>query len=772
MSFTQEIKNYIYFLINFDNQNSFGSLLVFFQYNCCYIIQFLKNWCIIFFDFHWFSDFVYLSISLPKWNASLIKDFFLFQSPQNFVYDYNYIQNNTSNLFFIGLGNSLFYWIPHSSVHFLILRRFLVEGLPAGIMAVLGSLMAHIFVISITLFGFGTFFYPWLDFEVGIYLFGICFVFILMYNLVHTPLKRSRFQNKKKLLIIFCVHFVFILCENYGIFPYLSSLTLHEGVDSLQSQNWTILNNFIYICGFVSGSIFFILSFGILISHLSQFLSNSFSKSYSHWIQTLNFTFLTLILANILASFPFYSLDYLVLSSMGFYSEDLRNQISVFKTDIPDIPKGRLGEYSAHSSIDTDIALYNRARYSTGHEIELTFEDLNFQGEYIWRTRSDRLASGSVGIINPFMAKFLPKQTQIQKKEEQANKDKDLKNTHLLLLQNSTNFENLLTRFCTDYNAEVLESSILEYPIERESFSAFSELVKYGFDSFASLEDYESDEFEEELGKKIKQRYYKNNIYKILLNLDISNFIQRQPSMFSMTQKEENALFNKKLILNNYYNSLRSYSYLPYSNIFKILFNNTKSYANRVYNQQYKGTLKILRRLFLIDFGSFSSNLSLLKYDQLLYKENPFKNIVWHEEIEPKLSKRKLKALREYQSTPFYIGWDQTKRQLLITNRFVNSEKLFHLKNNFSNLDASLNFISWPVQKIQFLQNDQASFLFYQFAQTQNDLQKDLFSYREQGELDTQLIYDTLPTILQRVDLRNKDKSKIQLKTTRGGLIW
>nr|YP_009519307.1 hypothetical protein Ycf1 [Codium arabicum]AYC65189.1 hypothetical protein Ycf1 [Codium arabicum] len=767
MCLTQEFKNYIYFLLHFENNITFSSFFMFLKFNCCYIIQMVQNWLIYIFQFQWFSDFIYLFISLPTWNMSLINDFFVFQSPTNLVYDYVYTPNNNSNLFILGLGNSFFYWIPHSSVHFLILRRFLVEGLPAGLSACFGSLFAQILFTFMSLFGIHCVLNTWIHFEISLYLFSICFLFIVTYKIVHTPIKRSRFYQTKQLFLIFCINFSLIFFENYGIFPYISSLTFNESTSFLQFQNSTNIQIYIYIIGFFIGSLIWIGLFGYSIAFLSQFLATYFAKSYSHWIQMLNFTFLTLILANLLASVPFYSLDYLFLSSLGFYSEDLRTQNTLLKTNIADIPKGRLGEYSAHSSIDTDIALYNRGRYSTGNEVELTFEDLNFQGEYIWRTRSDRLASGSVGIINPFMSKFLPKQIQNQSKENQLNLESELSKTKNLL--DSTQFEQLLTRFFNDYNAEVFDSYLIDSSMDQDSFSAFSELSKYGFDSFASLEDFESDEFEEELGKKIKQKYYKNDIYKILLKLDISYFLKRQPSTYKLTQKEENTLFNKKLILMNYYNSLRSYSYLPYCPIFKILFNNAKSYANRVYNQQYKGTLKIVRRLFLIDFSSVSPNSSILKYDQLLYKEKKYLNLFWHEELKPKKNKLKRKSIYDYQSIPFYIGWDQTKRKLMITNRFINIQNSFPIKKTFN---SGLNFVAWPIQRRNFLEHNKYSYLFYQFDQTQNELQKDLFSYHEQGDLDTQIIYDTLPTLIQRVDLRNKDKSTIQLKPIRAGLSW
>ena len=76
---------------------------------------------------------------------------------------------------------------------------------------------------------------------------------------------------------------------------------------------------------------------------------------------------------------------------------------------------------------------------------------------------------------------------------------------------------------------------------------------------------------------KIKQKYYSNQLYKSLLTLDIDLFLNRQPDKFKLNNSSELDLFTKRRILTSYYDSLRDYTKLPYSNNFENFFNGSKS---------------------------------------------------------------------------------------------------------------------------------------------------------------------------------------------------
>lgn len=772
MSLAQEIKNYLHFLQNFVEQpNDLPSLILYLKYNLIYILNLLKDTLFFIFSFGWVHDFVELPSLLPVYNNSILREIYTTQNPSQFLLDYKPeftpIVSSWNTLFFHAFFTSFYYWFPNSIIQFLILRRLIVEGIPAGLFAALGTLTAQILFIITLLFGFRASLFPWLTLEPWNYAIGLIFICILIYNLSHSSLKRRRFSHYLALSQIFFINFTLVAFENYGLFPYFDSFSLVDNLNFLSLVQ--LQQKFIYIFAFSISSCFWITLFGYIFLSISQFIVNKVTKSYSNWIQKVNFGCLTLILSYCIASIPYYGLDYIFLSPFGLYSEE--QSPFTLQTNKKDVPKGRLGEYSAHSSIDTDVTPYDRGRYSTGSEIELTFEDLNFQGEYIWRARTDRLASGSAGIVNKFMSKFLPKSN---KDLPPVSKSLERITTEPIQMQsiytNNSIFENLFNRFLSDYTAEVKDITLPDSPLEYEQFSAFSELVKYGFDSFASLEDIESDEFEEELGKKIKYKYYNNPIYKFIVRLDMTHFLKRQPKKYYLTEKEENQLFKQKQILMNYYNSLRDYSLLPYTKIFKDLFSDTKSYANRVYNQQYKGTLKILRRLFLIELQPKNAQ-TVLKYDQILLDQQKPLTTSFHEEIETKekRTKKRLKYIREISNRPFYLGWDNKNKQLMISNRYLNHENLFQAFKYGEQDKTKMNiyFTSWPyLSNPSDIQTSQ--FMFQKFEQAQTDLQKDLFEYTEIGDYESHLIYETLPSIIKRIDLRNKDKALIVLKPTYG----
>ena len=763
MSFVQEFKNYLSFC-HFTHFSDSNSVFQFLKYNFLYFQQFV----FYLISFKWLFLFSEFTVPVPDSTYTNFKELFTVPNSTSVLFDYQTEMSDFAMdpflICWISLLFSFFYWLPHSSIHFLLIRRLVVEGLPSGITAISATFLGQFSFLLISFSGSRPSIFSWIGLEPWNYVGNLFCVFILIYTLVHSSIKRVKRNETQILGRIFVIHFVLALVEQYGLIPYMHSLSNFNSIPIEPNLNCKLA----YLLGFVVGSIIWIGLFGFLILRLSQFMAIRITKSYSNWIQTVNFFCLTCIMASIIASLPYYGLDYVLLAPIGFYAEDPATDFVQLKTNIRDVSKGRLGEYSAHSSIDTDISPYDRGRYSTGSEVELTFEDMNFQGEYIWRSRTDRLASGSAGIVNQFMSRFLPKTASesISPKIESSRNAEIESSLPISLLNTRYNFESLLDRFLSDYNGEVRDELIATSGREFDQFSAFSELVKYGFDSFASLEEIESDEFEEELGKKIKMKYYKNPIYKFLLSVETQNFLNRQPPSHSLQIQEEKELWLKKNIMTNYYNSLLAYSRLPYREIFVALFGDTKSYANRVYNQQYKGTLKILRRLFSIDLMDPTTQ-TILKFDQLLYQPTPA--VINHEELH---TIPKNRYLTEFHSLPFYVGWDLDQRRLVLSTRFLNKENIFQIVQlNTPKSDFRFEFTSWPLAQIR-VDTQKGQFMFHKFNEVQSDLQKDLFEYTENGEYETHLIYETLPSLIKRVDLRNKDKSLISLKPVYGAFTW
>ena len=131
------------------------------------------------------------------------------------------------------------------------------------------------------------------------------------------------------------------------------------------------------------------------------------------------------------------------------------------------------------------------------------------------------------------------------------------------------------------------------------------------------------------LEKNLKSKFVKNPLYQLLLRLDVDSFLHRQPASHSLSPLEETILFQKRQIVGQYYNTLRQYTRLQSWEDFQTLSHGSKSYANRVYNHQFKGTLKVVRRLFAITLDRKQnpgdnrvSSDRVLKFDQPLFKDN------------------------------------------------------------------------------------------------------------------------------------------------------
>ena len=813
MSFSQFIKDYIDAINDFcDSFYGNINLVSIIQFTLFYLGQSLKFLIQYVLTFRWFNDFCSLKITIPQLVNSNFIEAHSLENPILHFFSFFDTPDLTQYPFFSGLVNSFLLSLPVSSSQILWLRRLTIEGIPAGVAAGMGVIAGQSFLFLCLLFGFRFLIFPWLSFEFLHYILGIVLTLSIVYKLAHKPLRRIKVYETNQLVKIFLFHFCLTWTEQSTLFQYLSNIsftpepTLFEILNSVNSMQFFI-SNWTYMSGLITGTILSTLFFGWAVLWIGYALSTWFNFAYSRWVRGFHFSSLTLMIAFTLTSLPYYNLDYLITSPFGFISHDDALKGFQLRTNSRDLKKGKLGEYSSHTSLDTDPAPYDRGRYLTSSEVELTFEDLNYQGEYVWRSRNDRLASGSPGIVNKLMKKFLPnfKKSKINLKsnlKKNAELSSDISENSIFPGQNFDFYssiypffperEDLIQRFVDDYQTDVPQSSFpdLSHEVDEEPYSAFCELAKYGFDSFAALEDVESDEFEETLGKKIKSKYYSNLVYKSILNFELSQFINRQPKQHSLKKEEENTLFKKRLILANYYDSLRDYAKIPYSEAYQDLFLGPKSYANRVYNQQFKGTLKLLRRLFSISLEN-KENLkkeSLLKFDQPLYKEEKSEqNPILHEELKNKFPYLKYgnqtPFLKETNPAPFYAGWDEQLRKFLVTNYLLDRSETNQIVPYFNKAASqvgkfkTIHFLTWPLSKMDLDELKESpkqplSLLFSSFDDPANEQQRDIFEYSEVEDYDVRVIYETLPSILKRVDLRDKDKAQVFVQPLRGGFLW
>ncbi len=883
--FVPAIRDYIDILNNaYDSVSSDINLQQVLQQSFLFLVASIKFTIIYFLSFQWIQDLTYLPILVPQLKMEILKEHFFLQTPQSNLFTFLEIPSYTNNKFLLGFFNSFFLCLPLSVAHIISARRLLIQGLAAGISSNLGTICGQILLLICILFGGRFFITPWFNFQILNYFFGLCLVLNIVYDMAHErSIRIINISNKSLLIKIFLLNFTLAWTEQSCIFQYFGNLTLGAEptiieIFSSPTELQSILTHTSYIIGIIVGSLIFTSIFSFNCLKISNFVVQFSSIPYTRWVRRLNFSLITLIIAFTFTSIPFYSLDYLVLSNLGFVSQDKSLKNTVFlPTKTHDFSPPLLGDptnlaLDQKSGIDTDITPFDKGRYLM-FDANDSFEQLNYQGEYAWLTKKHRTPTvsrdpSSFTVLSNF-SKFFQKAKKTSRPvnntpafsdsltAEQMNKKNNGKieetNLNILNRENNTsifdseNFiDNEVLELDSDNSINILHS---RSESERKINEFFENMINMSVQNrFITHQEVKKPLLE----KKFKQKYYSNPIYKLLLSADIDFFLSRQPRSFALDPKQENELFEKRLVLSNYYDSLRYYNKLPYVDEFQDVVNGSKSYADRIYNQQFKGTLKIVRRLFSITFKNFEEikntnsaekqNLSsftqvnennvnnlILKFDQPLYKkanihrsqnnqspkdlqnknktvlespepENEKFHPIFHEEfrINRKISGKEYETrfsnpfIQLTNPIPFYVGWDEQLRKLVITNRlsprYSTGTSMKFFNKNYSNDYPILNkliqksktieFTTWPLPKTILKNIKGESILSYNFLfDSSTDLQnKSVFDqFKNLAQKDDSKDFGTIETIPANI-AKNGGRMDREMEDiipyTRGGFVW
>jgi len=160
-----------------------------------------------------------------------------------------------------------------------------------------------------------------------------------------------------------------------------------------------------------------------------------------------------------------------------------------------------------------------------------------------------------------------------------------------------------------------------------------------------------------------RQHYDPNELWSKIMKVDVDLFMGRQPSNYFLTNTEEKLLHLRRFLLFEHYDSLRWYTYMTNYRTMKNTIGGTKSFTNRIYNQQFKGTFHKVRHLFSLTPSS--SNGSLLKFDRPLYNLNSNENIQMHEELPNEFNLTQLNnnldiIEKSPKTDPFYTLFDRS----------------------------------------------------------------------------------------------------------------
>lgn len=625
------------------------------------------------FTFRWFQDIMALPIILPKFANSVVSEHFFYEQ-LDFSWSH---QEGIQGILIIGILNGLFCSLPVLTVHWVNIRRIVVQGLSAGIASTAGVIFGQSTFVLFTITGLRSLIIPWVSLDPLTYFFGLCLLVYVVFETVQAGgvFRQVRPSETWTLTKIFVISLLLTWTDQSTFYPHLSNLTLSNQT-SLLSGGESIAHHLSYVFGLTLGQIvfssFFIWFFYSLSSYSLRFGTNPISL----YISRFNIASLGIAIGLSVSSIPFYSFDYLFAGPLGFVSQDTAFEKSIFSQQpIPD--EGEIltaaEVFSLPVTIDIDISLFDRGNFGDKPGFfRRSFEEFNYQAEYAWLCRFDRkpdlfITPPSAEIVMSNILPQLPQAVDVSENVEVIQRQEPR-------LQSRITYNKLDQRYRKNY----LESR------ERQAY-LLGETLHHTPTLRKRLGPVET---------SLKQKYYANPVYKALLNVEMDAFLKRQPASHQLTQKEQVDILRKRYLLSRYHDSIREYQKIPYQEGFQLFFNGSKSFVDRFYHHQFKGSLNVTRRLFKVTFDKTENPFSeaVLSYDKPLYTSGHER----HEELQPFFPSNPLMDEVDAMS-PFYVGWDNETRRFFVTRKYESSIPKFRTTNTGTSV-GQMQFMAWPLE--------------------------------------------------------------------------
>jgi hypothetical protein len=359
-----------------------------------------------------------------------------------------------------------------------------------------------------------------------------------------------------------------------------------------------------------------------------------------------------------LSSFSYYGYDFFAGTSLGYLSEDAVLE-KVWPT-YRNILQFEDNEYMADSVQDqaqddaefNDIVFDIKPFHQPNSRPESSFETFGLPGEYGWLNR-DKLIDRTLEKEGTGSKQFL---SFVRKKFKEDPRYAEYKtDTYVTSKVDDDDMFHLYTS----------EAKRILNVLMRQTFR---------FDTYSELRDKWSETYipETQVYRKFRDLFQSNPVYKGILALEHLPVWLGEPATSRLSAQDENLLYKRRVILESYLNSIHKYR--------KAIENSDVAFPEKVYNQQFKGSLDYVRRfnaVRLTEQGptpnptlrlAENERRKILKYDQPLYKTYSDEQFaLLHEELKLKNKYKKPKRfLRLTDSRPLYIGWDNNLRKFLV----------------------------------------------------------------------------------------------------------
>ena len=355
---------------------------------------------------------------------------------------------------------------------------------------------------------------------------------------------------------------------------------------------------------------------------------------------------LTCLITLAFTTIPYYSCDYLFNQFIGITPQDqiLNNHsLRVNYTDYSSLLGIQLPDKS--SIFNTDVSLYDRAHFMYG-EWPTSFESLNYQGELFWtnlrdhrrqkRTRrstrikfknlKSKIATSwkafkrndSLSLekkMDNFSDSYLQapnvagNELEMIEKNQKTNQIysgnlNTLKTQDLLINNRLKNDQSIFSKlFGVPTSARQIPGTIGEssnsnsllnsedpFNIQNRRESLSETIKNLSAVTFKDLSSNTKSftNYSKNWKKVITEKYYQNQIYKILLSSDLKNFLKREPYTQQLTSAQEKELDFLRIKMCHYFDTLRFYFKMkekikPYSDpVQKVMPNESLTKKNQI----------------------------------------------------------------------------------------------------------------------------------------------------------------------------------------------
>nr|YP_009632854.1 hypothetical chloroplast RF1 [Spermatozopsis similis]AYQ95207.1 hypothetical chloroplast RF1 [Spermatozopsis similis] len=417
LSLVTSVKDYIEVVNKFIESDSstllssyenFGAIL-------SYLILSTKTFLIDIVTLNWLQKLWSLPVIIPEIASSMVSEISVLDSYFHNMFNFletplSYGQQNNFvyalEKFGIGFINSFFLFLPTSTAHLIIIRRFVMQGLEAGYLAGLGTIAGNLLWIASIVLGWRFIVIPWLSLDIFRYILGFLLLVKYMWDTYNE--KKYTLEDLSKVKI-FLLSFLIAFTEQTTIYPFVANLSIGSESTLLESFPVSTLATFLtshgsYLGGILVGSLTFLhltcWFFENPAYNIYMGIISTFKVTTTAYSKFLNFFFLYLTMICAVSNLAYFGLDYTITNPIGLTHEDrLIDQKALLETSFLSTKasdrntrrnRGRHGRRERWKRRIRKYRTFDAGLYDQGVYDLFTVEDLNYGFDRFWLRRKMR----------------------------------------------------------------------------------------------------------------------------------------------------------------------------------------------------------------------------------------------------------------------------------------------------------------------------------------------------------------------------------------------